>query len=989
MTASRVFTIPPGFSFVDMLAQGLIDLGDGDPMALASMQILLPTRRACRSLREAFLKITDGTPLLLPRMHPVGDIDEDELSIQMHAHAEDFSLPPAMPALQRQFLLSRLIAAQGFGRGLEQDMALAAALGRLMDQAYTENLDLKKLETLVDGTQFAEHWQISLDFLSLISHHWPGILSSHNMIDAADRRRRLIIALSNHWAKNPPAHRIIAAGSTGSIPATADLLKVVTGLPNGMLVLPGLDQWIDAESWEKLDETHPQAMLRKLLAHLGLDRSDVSPWPAVAGKHDTKDNLRRFVSEVMRPAETSQQWQTVERRVEISPESFAIERYDCASQQEEALTIAFALRGVLEEPYKTAAVVTPDRTLARRVAMACRRWGIEIDDSGGQALTDTLTGSYLQLCLEAVRADMKPVALLSFCKHARCLPGEFANWRSAVRKLDAALFRGPALQNLAAYDAKIDLLAEEKKDTAGLRDTLSFVQKNFAPLLELATEDSPKPFADWYDAHLQVAESFCSPDILWAGQDGEAASVFFSGLREQSMLLPPITLPDYLALVESTMRTVAVRPTYGLHPRLMILGQLEARLIKADVMILSGLNEGSWPPKPSTDPWMSRPMRKNFGLPPVERSIGLSAHDFAQALCADKIILTRSVRVGGAPTVPSRWLQRMDTVLQAAGFEATELQRGPLLAQARLMDHTDDYKPVERPKPTPPVSARPRRLSVTKIDSLINDPYSIYARYILKLEPLEDLELPLDARARGELVHAILERFIDQYPGILPADALQSFMAIARDELTSRALEQHVRVYWEPRLEKIGRWLIATETQWREDMIPWLRECKGTIEFQGPAGPFTLSGIADRIDQSRDGQSAAIIDYKSGSSFSQAGMINGTYPQLPLEALIVEDGGFGDGTKKTVAGLAYWVLNGSGDGGKKTLLADASKLQAAKDNARKGLQALISLFDDESTPYYSLPRPDRAPRFNDYKHLARVLEWTALDEQDTGEEDAA
>lgn len=977
-----VYTIPAGLSFVDMLAQGIMDKSCDDPLTLARMHVLLPTRRACRSLREAFLRLTEGKPLLLPRMSPIGDVDEEELSLTLAGSDGELALPPAIPPMRRLFLLAKLIGAQDRTRGLEQDLMLAAALGKLMDQVYTEDLDFADLPAIVDRTEFASHWQVSLDFLSILSEHWPNILKAEGAIDSADRRNRLIKRLAEHWRENPPAYPVFAAGSTGSIPATAALLKTVAGMPHGCIILPGLDQAMDEESWAVMDDTHPQATLRTLLRDLGEDRAAVALWPAA--QNPPRAKIRALMSEIMRPADTAQEWQTIRERLSISAGDIAVQRYDCANPQEEALVIALALRETLEDKEKTAALVTPDRKLARRVAMACRRWGIEIDDSGGQPLAQTKIGTYLRLCIEAVCNDVKPVALLNFTKHALCLPETYKDWRSAIRALDMSVFRGPAFEGgFGAYEKKIALQIAADRPVKHLQHTLSFLERSYAPLIKLAA--GRRPFAEWCEAHLQVAEIFCAPDILWSGQEGDAASFFFSDLRVQADLLPDVTASEYLALLERTMAGISVRPAYGLHPRLMILGQLEARLVEADVMILSGLNENTWPPDPGIDPWMSRPMRKKFKLPPLERSIGLSAHDFAQSLCAEKVILTRSLRVDGTPTVPSRWLQRMDTVLKALDIDPAILRSGDLLEHAAQIDSVDEYKPWERPEPRPPVAARPRKLSVTQIDTWMTDPYSIYARHVLALRPLDPLEQKLDAAMRGTLLHETLDRFVEKYPDGLPHEAKDAFLVIAKEELDALALEPDITNFWEPRLSKIASWLIATESAWRITYKPVAREAKGELPFDGPAGPFTLSARVDRIDESRDGREGAIIDYKTGGSFSLTGMKDGRYPQLPLEALILEQGGFSGVKSLPVAALSYWVVSGSGNGGDIKTMNKISDLAEAKDNAREGLEKLIVTFDREDTPYYSIPRPERAPRFNDYEHLARVREWTALDDS----EDAA
>lgn len=990
----RIYTIPAGMSFVDILAKGIMARANNNPEDLARMQILLPTRRACRSLREAFLRLSNGKPLLLPRMGGIGDVDEEELSLSLSAAGEALSIPPAIAPLRRLFLLAKLVGArQDYARGPEQDLMLATALGKLMDQIYTEDLDLARLPDLVDRAEFSAHWQVSIKFLEILSLTWPKILREEGVIDAADRRNRLLKHLAARWRTEPPAHPVIAAGSTGSIPATAALLKTIAALPDGGIVLPGLDQVMDDDSWNAMDDTHPQATLRHLLGELQTGRNDVLVWPEAAGSDNQRRmRLRALTSEIMRPAATAEQWQTIGQRLSLTPDDLAMRRYDCANPQEEAAVIALALRGALEkdgtpeEDGRTAALVTPDRKLARRVAMACRRWGIEIDDSAGQPLSETRTGTYLRLCMETLCREMRPVPLLDFAKHALCLPQNVDDWRGEIRALDLSVLRGPAFETgFGAYVKKLDALEQDGRNTERFRRTLAFIEQGFAPLTALFDRQSPVPFAQWCDAHVQTAEYFCEAGILWSEQDGNEAASFFSSLREQADILPDVTAADYLAVIEGAASSISVRPSFGLHPRLMILGQLEARLVEADVMILSGLNENTWPPDPGTDPWMSRPMRKKFGLPPLERSIGLSAHDFAQSLCADHVVLTRSVRVDGTPTVPSRWLQRMDTVLGAMGIEDGLVTSGPLLSHARKLDHTDKYAPYQRPEPRPPVAVRPRKLSVTQIETWMSDPYSIYARHILKLRALEPLEKELDAAMRGTLVHETLDRFVARYPDAMQDSARADLLSIAREQLDALGLDAAATGFWEPRLGKIADWIVETEKDWRAHWKPSLREAGGELSIDAPAGPFTLRARVDRIDLAPDRREAAIIDYKTGGSFSRAGMKDGKHPQLPLESLILEQGGFADMKTVPVGALSYWIVNGSGDGGKLVTMDKAADIEDAKDKARDGLERLVAAFDSPDTPYYSLPAPARAPKYNDYEHLARIREWTALDDS----EDAA
>ena len=279
-----LYTIPAGVPFAKALAQKLLKDTEGSPEKLAQIRILLPTRRACRVLREAFLQMSDGRPLLLPRMQPLGDIDEEELSLSLAGEegaAQLLALPPAISPLRRQLELARLVAARpDFKQGPDHALALAGALSRLMDQIYTQNLNLHDLHKIVPD-DFAEHWQITLKFLEILSEAWPLHLQQNGLMDVAERRNRLILALSRLWQENPLAFPVIAAGSTGSIPATADLLSTIAGMKSGSVILPGLDKDMDEESWAALEAHFTQPHLvewMRTLGEVGVVSRDIVAW---------------------------------------------------------------------------------------------------------------------------------------------------------------------------------------------------------------------------------------------------------------------------------------------------------------------------------------------------------------------------------------------------------------------------------------------------------------------------------------------------------------------------------------------------------------------------------------------------------------------------------------------------------------------------------------------------------------------------------------
>jgi ATP-dependent helicase/nuclease subunit B len=970
--AAKVFTIPPTAPFVDALARGLVAEAESDPLALSRMTVLLPTRRAVRALREAFLRLSDGRPMLLPVMRPIGDIDEDELDLAEAGAGlgEGLYLPDAISSLERQLILTRLILARSEGEDRETSVAqasmLARELGHLLDQVHTERLGFDKLAELVPA-DFAVHWGITIEFLKVVTEHWPKILAERGLIDPTERRDKAISALARHWTEHPPTDRVIAAGSTGSIPATAELLGVIARLDSGMVVLPGLDLDLDDESWAALDPSHPQYGMRDLLGRIEVDREDVRLWPGAAegGKSSPRVALLR---EAMRPAATTDKWRALTPPGQAALEGLT--RLDVPGPREEAGAIALRMRQVLDTPGMTAALVTPDRQLARRVAAELGRWNVAVDDSAGTPLGDTPPGAFLRLLGEAMLERMAPVPLLALLKHPFAAAGlDRATFRATVRRLERVVLRGP--RPAEGFDGLRRALPKTS-DAAGLTDFIDRLEtrlKDFCDAVHLQTI----ALGTLVERHIAAAEALAATDeqpgskILWDGDAGEAASTFVSGLIEHADTLAPLSGESYPHLFESLMAGQVVRPRFGLHPRLSIWGPLEARLQHADLLILGGLNEGTWPPEAPSDPWMSRPMRARFGLPAHERRIGLSAHDFAQGAAAPEVVLTRARKVDGQPTVPSRWLSRLETLLGD-----TRLDRGSWAAWHESLDRPAKVTPTPPPAPRPPVEARPRKLSVTQVETWMSDPYALYAAKILRLRPLDPLDADPGAAERGIFIHHALDMFLNAHPRDLPKDAAERLEAYGRKAFGEALSRPSVWAFWWPRFQKVVEWFVEAERDRRRHAVTLATEVHGEKTLDDPSGPFVLTATADRIDRLLNG-GLAIIDYKTGVTPTKKKREAGYAPQLPLETVLAASGSFKDVPPELVHELAYWRLTGGEPAGEITPVPPED-IDRLADQALNGLLALVANFHDPQTPYLSQPRPDYAG-YGDYDHLARVKEW--------------
>lgn len=1011
---ARVFNIPTGLSFVDALADGLVRQAAGDPLQLAAMTVLLPNRRACRSLQEAFLRTApfagaDASAhraLLLPRLRPIGDIDEDDLSV-LSAPGAALDLPPAIDPLRRQLLLARLVMAsrprfQPGGEALRwQDaVRLAADLGSLLDQVETEKCDLANLDRLVLG-DLAQHWQLTVDFLSILRDAWPAILRAEGAIDVAARRNLLLERQRDLWRDTPPAGPVIAAGSTGSIPASADLIALIARLPQGGVVLPGLDRDLDAAAWSKVkdDPSHPQFGLSQLLDHIGIERVAVRDWPHGLTIPAALQQRRSVVAEALLPADCTDRWSHANTRLTTDDAAQAwqqVQRLDCRNRPEEAGAIALILRRHVEQPgNQRAALVTPDRQLAAQVAAELRRWNIVIDDSAGHALNLTPPGAFFLLLAEAAAADWAPVPLLALLKHPLAAAGLPAgSLRHLVRDLERSLLRGPRPSpGWAGLQAALAVGLETKALSQHRFDRLSALVDRLA-MISTALDDWQQKIdlQQRLTTHLQALEALAADDmaaganLLWRQEAGEALADFCHRLGEAATGQPAISADDYAALLAELMQSVEVRPRYGTHPRLFIWGPLEARLQQVELMVLGGLNEGTWPADPAIDPWLNRPMRRAFGLPQPERRIGLSAHDFQQALGAPRVYLTRASRIEGTPTVPSRWLLRLDAYLRCLNLSTTTQNSETWQVWQNMLDRPDKVQPCARPAPKPGARHRPNALSVTRIETWMRDPYAIYAQYILKLRALDPLDADPSLADLGTVIHAALEDFVRDCRDGVPADAYARLLAHGEARFREMQDRPAVWAFWWPRFQRIAAWVVEEEQKRRPQVAASFTEVAAELAITAVEPPFLLRARADRIDQRKDG-SLAIIDYKTGAVPAMADIHLGFAPQLPLEAALAKRGAFKDAVSGAVLlgpvdELAFWQLNGSDTGGVKPVKeagrgkSTAVDYGALADAAYDGLIELLRDFSRDEASYPAQPVAAYAPRYSDYQHLARILEWS-------------
>ena len=969
----QVFGTPLGADFPRALVEALRTAYAGQPPeALARVQLVLNTRRMARRVSELF---DEGGALLLPRISLISDLAAlDPLS----------TLPAAEPALQTKLELAVIIrslienetksSGQTAIAPREAAFDLAESLTALMGEMHEEGVPPEAIAQL-DVSDQSGHWQRTQTFLNIVH----GYAASRAGLTTAARSRLITEALMARWAALPPKDPIIIAGSTGSRGLTGALMRAVSKLPQGAIVLPGYDFAFAQGAWPKLSdgamsEDHPQYRFHALLSALKQAPQDVQRWPAGMAPSEARNSL---VSLALRPAPVTDQWisEGPEAALIAAEATSGITLLEASAQREEALAIALRLRQATEDGVQ-AALITPDRGLSRQVTAALARWGITPDDSAGEPLHLSPVGRFFRHVLDVISPRaLTAEALITLLKHPLCNAlQERGTHLRYTRELELYIRR----EGVPMPDADTLLAWSTAHKDEAARDWAAWVASAFfAEGLE-----GEHPFADLLQTHIATAEALAlgpaeAETPLWQKDDGEEAQKLIRELTACAASGGDMSHYDYANLIDSALSSKEVRRGEAAHSGVLIWGTLEARVQGIDLLILAGLNEGSWPEAPAPDPWLNRKMRAEVGLLLPERRIGLSAHDFQQAIAAKEVWLTRAHKSDDAETVPSRWVIRLTNLLsglpQKRGEKALEDMRARAtkwLAFAKQIDApAADVPLAKRPAPVPPVATRPRKLSITKIQTLIRDPYAIYARHVLKLQPLNPLQKMPDALLRGITLHTVMEEFVKAAkadPGLRTRATLSQ---LARDILARDVPWPAARLIWLARFEKVIDGFLAEEAARAANGAFLRAEAEGALELQDIG--FTLTGTGDRFDRLEDG-TLAIYDYKTGAPPS-VNVRKHFDKQLPLSALMAVEGAFKDIPAESVGKLAYIGL-GTNAG---EAVFDPKEYDTGTILAE--FKELIGAFMDPDKGYPSRRAIQSEEFEGDYDHLARYGEWSSAD----------
>ncbi len=1008
---SGSYNIPYGYNFAEELAKGLWQAYGDKPEILAQSLVFLPTSRSCQAVKDAFLRITDGKASLMPRLIPLAEPEEDDVILAL---PDAPYIKPAIPPLKRQILLTQLISktkgvqakAEHEKISFDQALRISSSLSQLLDDCHAFEIPLKKIKQLTEG-EYANHWEPILTFLDILFENWPLILEELDIQDAGARRAEILNLLSHAWVQNPPSYPIIAAAINRNIPSVQRFLKTLHHLPQSAVVFQGMEHiddnlWTyflnEERSWfeDSIAQSSPFWVNAQLLKHMELTPKNLAHWPCINEQSPPPQSMAsQFMAQSLRPPhcqdKTEPNWPC-----DVFDNITLVE---CETSHDEAMVIAMMMRSQLENEGKTAALVTSDRSLAQKVRSQLRRWQLNINDSAGITLNQAPIGIYLNLTAQMIAENIRPRSLVAFLKHPFTRLGLSRDeCRNLARHLDYYL---RDLGNIQGFQLIMQHL-QKKQDVLfgkGKQDEildliiakLGELRLHMAPLTEKMSQYLTSAYELLY-SHVEFCEWAATghdnlgSDELWRQEAGESSSQLIRGLLQEFSGLPKINGTRWAEVFNIFLESKIIRPVKYSHPRLFIWGMVESRIQQADLTIIGGFNESHWPQIPETGPWLNRPMRKQIGMSGIEEEIGLNAADFMNLATAPQVMITRARKEGGSPSLQSRWLSRMEAHLKNHHLPSLREKSSPWLAWLSKLSKAEEnpyLKLAHRPAPMPPLEARPKKLSVTRIEDLIKDSYSIYARKILNLYPLDKLEQDRGALEFGNLAHDIVEEFIAHMQqelgsdGTLDQEHFLQLKQLAMEKLQALHLPSHQEDFWKRRLMRLCEWFFAQESKSRHLIEKTYLEITGQYQFSVNDSYLTVTGKADRIDQLKDGR-LRIIDYKTGSLPSIKSVVDGRSPQMTLEAIMAEKGGFSAFKAAPISQLEYWPISGKTSAKPPSpIKLDEEKYAHLLDDTENLLYTVIEYFDMSETPYFARPYGNKLKIFGQYDHLSRYGEWAS------------
>jgi|GEM_PF-2463366 len=934
----NIFHIASDQNFLQNIIKGLKERVE--PSLFSKAIILLPSHRSCRELER--ILVSDYKDVMIPKIIPIASLEEN-LSFEIFESLN--AIPKSITYTKAKFLLADLIKNKTKSDDMKASdyLNIASGLMKLIMKFEKEDIPISNIDKAFTGDH-PIHIEKILNYLQVISNGWPKLLSTLDIVTQITRRNLFIKKLIKKWEELPPSYPIIIAGSTGTFRTTQMLVQSISKFKNSFVILQGVDSLKYFED-QSIDESHPSFQLNLLLKNLGAQLKDIESWYT----ERITSSKYNFASILFKKEHI-----TIPRS-EIPDQN--IEYIECISLQEETNLISIKIRELLEFGHKNIGIISNNKSIRIRLKNTLKLWDIESECSDEMAINSTSQIKLILSIFRVVHENFTPITLLTLLTNElHVLDHDLKN---SISNLEIKYLRG-----IRKYRNISDLIQKAKNN--GDNDIVTLLEKTLnylKPLFNTLNSKSHK-LKSLIHILIKVSEDISAQEI-WSDDIGEKVHKIIHSILEDIPEENKINLDEFETIFSEVLREHNVSSKLNINKRVSILSPIESRLLSFDYTILAGLNEKSWPETPETDPWLSATFYNQFKIASPHIAIGQSANDFLSLLQQDNVLITRSINDNNAPQIPSRWLTKIELWFQAAGIlNKLKSSVSPLKILAKNLYTPESFVKYSAPTPKPEINLRPSKLSVTQIEKLMRDPYSVYALKILKLKPLEKLDKTPDQLEFGNFIHKVLDDFSRSSKNLEPQNYLDTILQIGDQLLADMISNPVMHKIWQPRFYKIAAWIAEYEINIRKT-----KTVETEVTYSMVIGKdFTLIAKVDRIEYDSKANTVSILDFKTGTIPTNEDIKNGFSPQLTLEALLIEE----NHQNLHVSDMTYIQLAS----GKR--LGQITKVQGDEIQiitaAKKGILYLVEQYEDINTPYLVCPNLRKSPTYNDFEHLERLEE---------------
>ncbi len=930
---NNIFNVPANYHFFESL---FFFLHETFLENLSQAKIFLPNQRSCRELRQLFLtKTPPNCAVILPKIKSLSDISfEDFFDFLPHQEVQEtideLLKIKVISGINHLFFLSEEVKKLTiFSKNLSasQNLAIALRLKNLFDEIENEEIDLKKLSE-IDDSNLSKHRQVTLEFLQDFHIHLKNSLIKNDIFFSASYRnlvlKKFCEALEKCGTKSP----LIIAGSTGSMASSRKLIKEISRQENGYVILHAADLEQNFNH-----DNHPQFFLNQLINFLEIDKKNITQ--ITNDKFCLSSQSRiELLSSLMLPADQTQKWQSP-----TIPQIDKISLISAKDELEEARIIATILAEKLSQG-KTSAVITNNHKLAKLLKYTIKDLSLSFNDSRDIGIFGSPLVNFILLVLDLLENDFSSSDLLAVLKNPLC---SFADKDSILPEFENNILRQDRTRaGLSGITDKLESLNNQK-----LKIFFDDFYQKLSPVLKQKNHCN---IANYSLSLISVIENLSSKKFDQLLDSEELAEFFNQIKNNQDFFLEP---QNALTVFQILFSQISFFEKSNAMAPIQILSTVEARLLNHDVVIVASLNEGDFPSIEAQD-WLGKKIKKDLRIDKTLKKIGQNAYDFCNYLCNSEVILSRSLSSNGNASSPSPFLLKLETL--ATKQKITLGNNAKYFAAIKSQDAIPTSQ-IKRPQPKPEVEFRPTKLAITDISKLISDPYSIYAKRILQLRDLPEIDFTPTHAEFGSFVHKALEEFIKN------PQPIEQSLATSKKIFEQYFLAEESQLLWWPKFENIFTNFIAVEQE--------ITAVKNLTEFEVKMvlEEICINGKIDRITFDENDQ-AHIFDYKTGGMPTKTEVLSGHEPQLTIAALMLLESGF----KNEIASLNYRKVSFSAAEKITKISQDCHEIQILACAAKASLSKLFQYFSDKNNGYIAAPNPQNY-RENEYSHLSRIKEW--------------